>query len=211
MNILILGPQGSGKGTQAELLVKKFDLLYVEMGSILRELSRTDPELDRLINHEGKLVPDERTMQIFSDFLGKNPLGSKKGLMLDGFPRTPAQYELVKAYLAKTGQKLDRAIFLDISEETSIKRLSARRICQGCDKVYNLLANPPKGDVCDECGGALVQRTDDTEAAIRQRLKIFRERTAPLAQVLEEEGILIKVDGERPIQTIFEDICNQLT
>ena len=210
MNILILGPQGSGKGTQALLLAKKFDLLYVEMGSILRELSKKDAEIDKLINQEGKLVPDEKTAEVFRDFLVKNPLGNKKGLILDGFPRTQVQYEFVKDYFSKNGQKLDWAISIDVSEETSIKRLSARRICKGCGKIYNLLTNPPKSVVCDECGGELIQRQDDTDEAIRQRLQIYRERTALLIGVLEKEGILIKVDGEREVHTIFNDICSQL-
>lgn len=211
MNLLILGPQGSGKGTQADLLTKKFDLFYIEMGSILRDLAKSDPEIDRLINKEGRLLPDDQTAEIFVNFLTRNSWTDKKGLMLDGFPRTPAQYEFVKDYLDKKGQKLNYAIFLDVSEETSVKRLSARRSCTACGKVYNLLTNPPRGEVCDECGGVLTQREDDKEEAIKERLRIYRERTAPLTQIFEKEGILIKVDGERPIETIFNDICSRLT
>lgn len=210
MNLLILGPQGSGKGTQAEMLAKKFDLLYLEMGALLREISAHDREVDRLINKEGKLVPDEKTAEIFTNFLKENSFRSKQGLMLDGFPRTPGQYEFVKGYLAKTGEKLDYAITLEVSEATSIKRLSSRRVCSGCGKTYNLLTNTPRGEMCDECGGELVQREDDKEEAIRERLKIYRERTKPLIKRLEKEGILLKVDGERPIETIFKDICSRL-
>lgn len=210
MNILILGPQGSGKGTQAELLSQKFDLLYLEMGSLLRDLAKKDAEIDKLINKEGKLVPDEKTADIFTNFLKLNPLENKKGLILDGFPRTPKQYEFVKDYLAKAGQKLDWTIFLEISEEISVKRLSARRICENCGKTYNLLTNPPKNEICDDCGGKLMQRKDDKEDAIRERLSIYRERTQPLIEILEKEGILIRVNGERPIETIFQDICTQL-
>lgn len=210
MNILILGPQGSGKGTQAELLRQKFDLLYFEIGGILRELAKSDPEIDRLINKEGRLLPDDQTEEIFVKFLTENSWIQKKGLILDGFPRTLAQYNFVKDYLAKSNQKLDKAIFLDISEETSIRRLSARRTCAACGKVYNLLTNPPKGDVCGECGGALIQREDDKEEAIKRRLGLYRKRTEPLIKTLNKEGILIKVDGERPIKVIYEDILEKL-
>ena len=209
MNLLILGPQGSGKGTQAQLLAKKFSLLYLEMGSLLRQLSKTDKEIDRTIN-KGQLLPDGPTVEIFAKFLADNSWEKKNGLMLDGFPRTFSQHQSVKEYLSKYRQKIDHAIYLDISESTSIKRLSARRTCSGCGKVYNLLTNPPKGDVCGSCGGKLVQREDDKEEAIRERLRIFREMTQPLIELLEKEGILLKIDGERPIQTIFEDICNRL-
>lgn len=210
MNLLVLGPQGSGKGTQAEHLAKKFELVYLEMGSLLRQLAKSDPEIDRLINKEGKLVPDDKTAEIFTKFLSENPLGNKKGLVLDGFPRTPKQYEFVKNYLGAIGQKLDWAIFLEISEKSSIERLSARRTCSVCGKVYNLLTNPPRGIVCDECGGELIQREDDKQEAIKRRLQIYKERTRPLIEVLEQEQILIRIDGEREIETIFEDICNRL-
>lgn len=210
MNILILGPQGSGKGTQAELLSKEFGLLYLEMGSLLRDIAKKDPEINNLINKEGKLVPDEKTAAIFTKFLDENPEGHGYGLMLDGFPRTVEQYEFVKTFLAKKGQKLDKAIFLEVSEEASVRRLSARRTCVNCGRIYNLLTNPPKKDLCDDCTGALIQREDDKEEAIKERLKIYRQRTEPLTQILEKEGILIRINGEKPIEKIFQEICNQL-
>lgn len=209
MNLLILGPQGSGKGTQALLLAKEFDLAYLDMGSFLRELAKTDVEIDRLINKEGKFLPDGATFDIFKKFLEMNPDAIKKGLMLDGFPRTPSQYEMVKKYFEEKGTRLDRAIFLEISEEVSIQRLSARRICEKCGTVYNLITNPPTGGNC-ECGGSLVQREDDKPETIKERLSTYKKRTEPLISVLEKEGILMKTNGERKIEEISQDIVRRL-
>lgn len=209
MNLLILGPQGSGKGTQALLLAKEFNLAYLDMGSFLRDLAKTDEEIDRFINKEGKLLPDGLTFDIFKKFLELNPGVFEKGLMLDGFPRTPGQYEMVKKYFEEKGTKLNHGILLEISEEVSIQRLSARRICEKCGTIYNLITNPPPGQKC-ECGGDLIQREDDKPGAIKERLASYKERTEPLINVLEKEGILIKVNGERQIEEIFQDIAQKI-
>lgn len=129
--------------------------------------------------------------------------------MLDGFPRTPGQFERIKKYFKEKGTRLDRAIALEVSEEISIQRLSSRRICEKCGTIYNLITNPPPGEKC-ECGGNLVQREDDTPGAIKRRLALYRQRTEPLIGLLEKEGILIRVNGEREIEEISKDTVGKI-
>lgn len=204
MNILILGPQGSGKGTQAQLLAEKLNAFYVESGEMLRKLAEGNPVVDQIINKEGKLLPQEETFSYLKGEIEKNA-PDLNNLVFDGFPRSNIQYDLLKEWFHNKGTRLDKAILLEISEEETIKRLSARRTCEKCGKVYNLITNPPPKDGCS-CGGDLTQRVDDTPEAIKTRLAAYREVTTPLVEQLDKEGILVKIDGERPIQTIFQEI-----
>ncbi len=205
MNLIILGPQGSGKGTQAELLAKEYNLFYFESGGFLREIAKTNNEIDGIVNKKGSLVPDDVMISLVSEHLSKTS-PSHDNLLFDGYPRSAAQYNLLKKWLADSGKKIDLVIFLTISEEESVRRLSARRICSNCGKVYNLVTNPPKDPERCECGGKLIQREDDQPDVIRKRLETYRGTTEPLIKTLAEEGILEEVDGERPIETIFQDI-----
>ncbi len=204
MNILILGPQGSGKGTQAQLLSGKMGYYYVESGRILREAAKSSPVVDEIINQKGQLLPDEETFSLIKGKLESEAQDLNK-VVFDGFPRSFKQYSLLKDWLHSKGTKLDLAILLEIGESETIKRLSARRTCEKCGKVYNLITSPPPKEGC-LCGGKLSQRVDDTPEAIKTRLAAFREVTTPLIEQLGREGILIKLNGERPIQTIFRDI-----
>jgi adenylate kinase len=208
MNIIILGPQGSGKGTQARLLAKRLNLFYFESGKFLREIAKTNPTIDEMINKKGKLVPDEETFSLASKFL-EEKVPNLQNMILDGYPRSIKQLELMEDWLKERNSKIDKAIFLEVSRETSIKRLSARRICEKCGKLYNLVTNPPPEGGCP-CGGKLIQREDDKEKAIKQRLSEYERATKPLVKLLETKGILEKVDGERKIQVIFEDILSRL-
>jgi len=204
VNIIILGPQGSGKGTQAELLVDKFGLFYFESGKFLRKLAKKDRRIDEIISKRGELIEDREMFSYMSERLEKEvPAG--QGVLLDGYPRSIAQYELLKEWLKARGAKVDWAIFLDISEKESVRRLSARRISKKTGKIYNLITNPPPSGV-----GKLIQRSDDKPAVIRKRLALYKETTEPLIKVLAKESILMKINGERPIEVIFEDIINRL-
>lgn len=209
MNIIIFGPQGSGKGTQAKLISEKLGLFYFESGEFLRNLAESNPRIDEIINKKGELLPDEEIFSYATEYLEKNdPDG--KNIIFDGYPRSVKQYELLTKWLETKDSRVDKAILLNISEEVSVKRLSARRICTKCGNVYNLITNlPPKG-VC-ECGGELVQREDDKPEAIKKRLDLYKKNTKPLIEIFKKDGLLVEINGERPINTIFEDIIGNIT
>ena len=196
MIIILLGPQGSGKGTQAKLLAEKYNLTYIDMGSIFRELAKTDKELARKLA-TGELLPDSFAVRTLIDFLQEKKAADN--IIMDGFPRRLNQYIELKRRLRMP----DIAIFINVSREESVKRLENRRYDPVTGKVYNLETNPPPPgtDV-----GKLVAREDDKPAAIEQRLKDYEADTKPLIEYLEEDGILFNIDGERPIPAIHKDI-----
>src|SRR3989344_5330248 len=186
MNLVILGPQGSGKGTQAELLISKYGMNYVDMGRILRSVHQLKEFVDK-----GELVPDELVRTIAWDHINKQD--KSKGFLFDGYPRSVPQYEYLQDMLRRFGKKIDKVIWLDISEVESIRRLSARRTCEKCGEIYNSITRPPqKPDVCDKCGGKLVQRKDDTPEAIKRRLQLYHEQTRPILDKARDEGILLE-------------------
>jgi adenylate kinase len=205
MNIIILGPQGSGKGTQAKLLADKFNLFYFESGRFLRNLAKKDKRIRERIN-KGKLLDDEEMFFLLSSYLEKKDK-KVKNIILDGYPRSIKQYKLLKSWLKKKGSKIDHAIALEVSKKESIRRLSARRVDKKTGKIYNLITNPP-GPGVDKRN--LIQREDDKPEVIKRRLDQYEKITLPLLKLLEKEGILIRVNGERPIKVIFEDILSCL-
>ncbi len=205
MNIVIFGPQGSGKGTQARKLAEKFGLMHFSIGELLREVAKTRPEIDEVVNKEGELLPDEVTMDIVAGFLEER--NKFDDIIFDGFPRNMNQHNLLRDWLASKGKKIDVGILINISDTESVRRLSGRRKDPKTGKTYNLLTNPPGPEVDVS---RLEQREDDKEEAVKTRLSIYHEETAPIASVLEEESTLITVDGEREIDEIFEDIVASL-
>jgi len=207
MNIIILGPQGSGKGTQADILSEKFGFTHIESGKILRAKAQTNPKIRQMLNN-GLLVPDMETIEYIDEELVKNNK-SYDNIIFDGYPRKIKQYELLKKWLEKKGFDIDKVIYLYISDGESINRLSSRRTCDKCGRVYNLITNLPPGENC-ECGGKLYQREDDTPETIKKRLELFHESTEPILDIAETEGILLRVDGERPIEEISEEIIRLL-
>jgi adenylate kinase len=206
MNIIVLGPLGSGKGTQARLIAEKLNLFYIETGKFLRELAKSDSSIDERINKKGILLPDEEIFSLLTKHI-EDKSQTRENLLLEGYPRSVKQYELLKEWLAKESQQIDKAIFLEISEKESIRRTSARKIDRKTGKIYNLITNPPGLDVDTN---NLYQRPDDKPEAIKKRLDWFKDSVLPLVDVFEKEGILERVDGERPIETIFEDILSRL-
>lgn len=210
MNIILLGPQGSGKGTQAELLVDKYGYNYFEIGKILRSVAESNNPNAQMVKDfidKGQLVPDEYVRLIAWDFISKHD--KSKGFVFDGYPRSVLQYDHLKDMLAKLGQKIDWVISLEISEAETVRRLSSRRTCSKCGRVYNLITNPPPKAGC-ECGGELVQRKDDYPEAIKERLKIYQAQTQPVFEKASTEGIGLQIDGERPIDTIHQEIIAKL-
>lgn len=213
MNIVFLGPPGSGKGTQAKLMVKKLDSRYFESGDILREKAQEKnalgQEIDRIIHQEGKYVPDKMMRQIVSDWITKTKL--EQGIVFDGSPRTIDQYDDLQKILAEKGTEIEKVIYLEVSEQESIRRLSARRICPQCDLEFNLVTRPPKKDeLCDQCQNKLIQRKDDSAEVIKKRLKTYYQLTKPLVEHVRQQGILEEVDGEKPIEVIHQDIVARL-
>lgn len=205
MNLIILGPSGSGKGTQAKLLCEKLGLAYLSMGDLLRATARQRKDIDEWINKKGELVPDEITFSVLKEHLEKK--GVYDNILFDGYPRSVGQYNILKSWLESKGSKLDTAIFLDISDNEAVRRLSARRIDASSGKIYNLVTEPPPQNTPLE---NLIHRDDDKAEAIKRRLEWYKKETFPLIELLEKQSILIKVDGEQPIKAIFKTILGKL-
>lgn len=209
MIIIISGPPASGKGTQAQLLTKKLRMFHMDVGRMLRKIAKKNPKVENLLS-KGKLVPNKQIATYLEKYL-KDSRVKLDNIIFDGFPRTIEQYKYLKRWLSRKGLKINSLIYLDIKDETALRRLSARRTCTLCGSVYNLITNPPeKNEVCDECGGKLVQREDDKEDVIQKRLSLFKRETKPVLEMAREEGVLMRVDAERPIKTIFEEILTKL-
>lgn len=212
MNLLILGPQGSGKGTQAQMLTDKFGFYHLEMGNILRSVSKSDNKYAKVVSetiNNGNLVPDEYVRLIAWDHINQYH-GKVKGFIFEGYPRSVAQYEHVEDMLRKFGDRLDKVILVNISEDESVKRLSSRLTCLKCGRVYNTVTAPPPSNGSCECGGELVQREDDKPEAIKRRLQIYRTQTAHIIERASEEGLLLEINGEQPIETIHQEIVAKL-
>lgn len=212
MNILLVGPQGAGKGTQAEKLVQAFNLAYLQTGGIFREIQTQDTPLGRQVTefmNKGILVPDEIVVEVVKAYLEK--IGRMDNIVFDGFPRNVAQAEYFDKLLAEKNEAIDVVFFLTLSEEETIRRLSNRRICEKCGQIFNLLTKPPKVEnICDACGGRLITRSDETPEAIKKRLEEFWTKTRPLIDYYSQKGIVEEIDGNRPIEEIFEDILVRL-
>lgn len=213
MNIIITGPQASGKGTQAKLLVEKFSFQYMETGKILRRLIEKGGELgkklDTILNQKGTLVPDSLMIKIIKREMSKADLS--KGVIFDGYPRNLEQYETLREIFKEFGIKTDWVVYVSISRDESLRRLSARRICPRCQKEYNLLTKLPKATgKCDNCGQELVARADDNPKTIIKRLQVFNAETKPVIEQARKEGLLLEVDGERPVGEIHQEIVIKL-
>jgi len=212
MIIIFLGPTGSGKGTQAKLLVKKFDFQYFEAGDILREKAKEKSpfgEKVRRIMKEGVFVPDEIMAKIFTDWLNKIKIG--KGIVFDGYPRVIEQYRDLQRILSEEKLAVNRVVYLKLSPKEVMRRLTARRICPRCDAEFNLVTKPPKQDeICDKCQARLIQREDDTEKSVQKRLSFQWPQTQKLVDFVRQQGILEEIDGERPIETIHQEILARL-
>ncbi|MBN1168736.1 nucleoside monophosphate kinase [Candidatus Woesebacteria bacterium] len=203
-----MGPQGSGKGTQAKIIAEKLGLFHMESGKMLRVMAKTDKRIRNMVK-KGLLVPDRETINYIEKHLTDNNAGFDN-LIFDGYPRTLSQFELLVKWLRSKGKDIDYIIFLNVSEDESVKRLSSRRTCSKCGEVYNLITNPPSKQNACNCGGELFQREDDKPDTIRKRLNIFNSQTKPIIEKVREDGKLIEVDGERDIDVISNDIIARL-
>jgi adenylate kinase len=209
MNIILIGPPGSGKGTQAKKILADFSLNYFSAGDILRDLSKENSALGQKVARtmkEGKLVSDKLMAQIIEDFLAKN----KGGIVFDGYPRGLGQAVFLEKSLKNRGG-INLVINLQVPKKVLVKRLSSRVICRNCGAVYNLVTNPPKEEgVCDACGGELYQRDDETQEAVEKRLAVFRKQTKPVIEFFEKKNSLFNIDGHQSIEKIYQIIKEKL-
>lgn len=208
MNIILLGPPGAGKGTQAKKIAEHYSLPHISTGDILRENISNNTSLGvkaKSYMAKGELVPDELLITIIRDRLSKPDCS--KGFLLDGYPRTVPQADALQMILTESNKKLDIVLNIDVDDEELIKRLSGRRVCASCGMSYHMVFNPPKEDeICDNCKGKLYQREDDKPEAIRNRLIVYKKQTQPLIEYYTRKGLLRTVDGGKDIPEIFEDI-----
>lgn len=197
MRIILVGPPGAGKGTQAESIKKKYDIAHISTGDILRTNVKAGTELGKTAREymdAGKLVPDDLIIAMVE--LRLQEPDTKNGFLLDGFPRTQRQAEALDELLERLGLSLDAVVELDVSDDVVVKRLSSRRICKQCGEIYNTLTKPVGTEgVCGICGGEVIRRDDDRESVIRRRLSVFHEQTAPLIEYYRNKGLLVTVDA----------------
>ena len=212
MRLILLGPPGAGKGTQAKRLIERYGIPQISTGDILRAAVREGTELGKTAKQymdAGKLVPDEVVIGIIEERL-KEP-DCAKGYILDGFPRTVAQADALTEVLARMGQSIDHVVSIEVPDEELVERLTGRRTCRNCGAMYHVKFSPPKKPgVCDKCGGELFQRDDDKEETIRARLKVYQDQTAPLIAYYEKAGLLRRVSGVGTVDEIYERILGVL-
>lgn len=208
MIIIMLGPPGAGKGTQAVKISEFLSIPRIATGDIFRKAIANGTELGKKAEEylkRGELVPDEIVNEIIKERISRPDCES--GFILDGYPRTLNQATALDKILYNLKRQIDLVINIDVSEENIIKRLSYRRTCKKCGAVYHLLFNPPKQvDKCDKCGGELYQREDDKEDVIRNRLKVYYERTKPIIKYYKNKGILVNIDGNGDINYVWKQI-----
>ena len=212
MQLLMMGPPGAGKGTQAVKLVKKFSIPQISTGDMFRAAVKEGTELGKQAKacmDAGKLVPDEVTIGIVRERLAKDDC--KNGFILDGFPRTVEQADALAKILDELGKKLTRVLNIHVPAEDLIERAVGRRLCRKCGATYHVKFHPPKGDVCDECGGELYQRADDNEETMKNRLSVYEASTRPLVEYYKNAGVYTEIDGRQPIDKVTEDLVNVLS
>jgi adenylate kinase len=212
--VVLMGVQGSGKGTQAEKLSAKLGIPHITSGGLFREMKNQDTPLAREVQdimNAGKLVPDDVTIRIVGQRLGKED--AARGAILDGFPRTRPQAEALDALLTKVGSKVTIVPYLELDKATAIKRITDRRECsQDPRHVYNLSSNPPQvAGRCDIDDAPLRQRPDDTPEAVEKRINLYFEETAPLLDYYRQRGLLIKINADQPIGRVTNDLMEAIT
>jgi adenylate kinase len=209
LNLILLGPPGAGKGTQAELLVGKYRIPHISTGDIFRAAIKEGTPLGTKAKQYldgGKLVPDEIVIGIVNERLTR--ADCQDGFLLDGFPRTTPQAEGLDVSLEKMGRRLNAVINIQVDSGVLMTRLTGRRVCRNCGAVYHTVNKPEKtAGICDHCGGEVYQRSDDSPETVAKRLQVYREQTEPLIQYYEAKGLLLTFDGTEPIAGLCEKIC----
>lgn len=208
MKILLMGPPGAGKGTQAEKLTELYHIPHISTGDMFRKAQKDGTQLGlkaKSYMEKGQLVPDEVTIGIVRERLSE--ADCQAGFLLDGFPRTVEQADALEEILKDLGTYLDAVINIEVDKSFLIERLTGRRVCRGCGATYHVSFNAPKAlGVCDKCGGELYQRSDDTIETVGSRLDVYSEQTAPLIAYYEAKGVIKNIDGSQSVDAVLADI-----
>ncbi|SMB83761.1 Adenylate kinase [Desulfonispora thiosulfatigenes DSM 11270] len=209
MRIILMGPPGAGKGTQAEKLVQKFNIPHISTGDMFRKAIKDSTELGlkaKSFMDQGKLVPDEVTIGIVKERLQESDC--VKGFLLDGFPRTVAQADALSEILNDLNISLNAVLDIQVPKEILVDRLTGRRICKSCGATYHTLFNPSINEKeCTKCSGELYQRADDSSETVNKRLDVYAEQTTPLIKYYQELGLLSSIEGNQPMDKVLSDIC----
>ena len=212
MKIIMLGAPGAGKGTQAKMIAEKYGVPHISTGDIFRANIKNGTELGKEAKgymDKGLLVPDELTVRLLLDRVAQEDCVN--GYVLDGFPRTIPQAEVLDEKLTELDEKVDYAVNVDVPDENIINRMSGRRACLNCGATYHIVSIPPKKEgICDACGSELVLRDDDQPETVKNRLKVYHEQTQPLIDYYEKKGVLRTVDGTLPMEEVFDAIVRIL-
>ena len=212
MKIVMLGAPGAGKGTQAKMIAENYQIPHISTGDMFRLNIKNGTELGmeaKKYMDQGLLVPDELTVRIFLDRVAKDDC--KNGYVLDGFPRTIPQAEVLEEALDKLGDKIDYAIDVEVPDENIIRRMGGRRACTSCGATYHIEHVPPKKEgICDTCGQELVLRDDDKPETVQKRLTVYHDQTQPLIEYYKGQGVLHSVDGTQAMEAVFESITGIL-
>jgi adenylate kinase len=212
MKLVLLGPPGSGKGTQAKFIVDKYNIPHISTGDIFRKNIKEQTPLGIKAKEyidKGLLVPDEVTVGIVEDRIKQEDCVN--GFLLDGFPRTVVQADALDEVLKGMGTSLDHVINIEVSDKALIDRLTGRRVCPTCGASFHVIFNPPKVDnKCDYCNNELIQRADDNAETVVSRLEVYKKQTQPLIEYYNRKNLIRNIKGEQDIEKVFEDICNVL-
>jgi len=212
MRLILLGPPGAGKGTQAKMLKEKFQIPQISTGDILRQAVKDNTELGaraKTVMDAGQLVPDDIVIGLIKERIRQGDC--KTGLILDGFPRNIAQAEKLSETLQDMNLAIDHVIDLEVDEGEVIERLTGRSTCSECGTMFHRVSRPPKvAGVCDDCGGKLAQRPDDNRETIEERLKVYSESTAPLKEFYSKQGSLKTVEAKGSVEEIFSRVCEMI-
>ncbi|WP_426350000.1 adenylate kinase [Alloiococcus sp. CFN-8] len=212
MKMILLGAPGAGKGTQAKLISKNFNIPHISTGDILRSNVSQETELGLKAKgymEAGALVPDELVLSLVKDRLLQEDC--EKGFILDGFPRNLQQAKALNQMLQEIKMNMDRVFLLNVDKDEVVVRISGRRFCENCGSSYHISLNPSKlGTSCEVCGEALIQRTDDKKEVVLDRIKVYEKATKPLVDYYRAQGILEEISGSKDIQEVYDTICRDL-
>ena len=212
MKIILMGPPGAGKGTQAEKLVELYQIPHISTGDMFRKAQKDGTELGlkaKEYMEQGQLVPDEVTVGIVRERLAE--ADCKDGFLLDGFPRTVQQADALVGILKDLGMALDRVINIEVDKAFLVDRLTGRRVCRTCGATFHVVNKAPKVEgVCDKCGGELYQRNDDKIETVSNRLDVYAAQTAPLIEYYQSKGVMSSIDGSKSMEDVLADIRSAL-